>query len=386
MSKKNNPKPPSMSAAHYPVAASTSWRCLALLSAIALCAAVASPCAASASAPADAFTLEVPLDLPPLPRHVASWSVDDVERWLNITIGYPEYAPAVRMHLIDGPTLLTIADMRDAFPSAPAVHVAKLTAHQQLLRGQCLCARGSTDRNIWTYFRYSTASTAFHLTMTVFAPRIGFASAYLFDRPLLCCAVGGGGGGGDADSHVAQELFDQHVGRAASGAVGGAVVAESPCGASASACAAAPSVLVTLLSLLVPYAVLVYNSFAALSAHPIAATLWAVAFLGMQLTELLQVAGYVAAWRDGDAVPLRDIAKSALLSFVSPVVALVPAALVIGWLVPGGWVAYSVLAAVSAVNVAFVARFLFNFIGAFFHSATGSDESGEQQQQQHRDR
>ena len=70
----------------------------------------------------------------PLPSNVATWSVLDVERWMNYTIGYAEYIPTIRLHAIDGPTLLYLSsrEVEDHFNIANSIHLAKIRAHPDL--------------------------------------------------------------------------------------------------------------------------------------------------------------------------------------------------------------------------------------------------------------
>ena len=124
----------------------------------------------------------------PLPSNVATWSVLDVERWMNYTIGYAEYIPTIRLHAIDGPTLLYLSsrEVEDHFNIANSIHLAKIRAHLQLLRGSCACPRQSSKRrDFWASLKEDNARTWIFGVSVLFLPRAALVGAYLFDGELF---------------------------------------------------------------------------------------------------------------------------------------------------------------------------------------------------------
>jgi hypothetical protein len=114
------------------------------------------------------------------PDSVSEWTPEDVETWVNRTIGYPEYSPIVRRHLIDGPTLLMI-DVDKAFEPKHHIHSAKFRAHIDILRGRCVCPQ-TVSHDLWSYFGAHT-EFVFRLGSTVaFLPRTGLLYVYLYDE------------------------------------------------------------------------------------------------------------------------------------------------------------------------------------------------------------
>lgn len=119
------------------------------------------------------------------PDEVLRWTCLDVEQWMNFTIGYPEYSVYVRKHVIDGPTLLYMrpADFEDAFPITHTVHLTKLKAHIELLRGTCLCPQSARD--FWSYVDLHKDKVWWQGSLLLFTPRIGMLYSYFYDYESL---------------------------------------------------------------------------------------------------------------------------------------------------------------------------------------------------------
>jgi hypothetical protein len=140
-----------------------------------LCFAVAAACAATLAA-AQPVPVQL-LDLvKPLPPSVHEWSAEDVERWVNRTLGYPEYAAVVRTHLLDGPALLYV-DLEAAFNPQHPIHLAKMRAHVDILRRRCLCSKRPVD--FWSYLEQETALVWCSGTGAVFTPRLSMFYAWI---------------------------------------------------------------------------------------------------------------------------------------------------------------------------------------------------------------
>lgn len=148
----------------------------------------------------------LPFSQSPLRAKVPTdWSARDVEFWMNNTIGYPEYAPYVRAHVIDGITLLAMepADFESFLPIEHALHVMKLTAHLRMLKGLYGCsdpsgsggggttaAGAAVAADFWGYMKLHSLRTWVWGTTALFFPRWAMAGAYLFDRDTFVAMVG----------------------------------------------------------------------------------------------------------------------------------------------------------------------------------------------------
>lgn len=124
---------------------------------------------------------------------VLQWTARDVERWMNNTIGYPEYSGYVRKHLIDGVTLLAMeaADFENFFPIENALHVIKIDAHVRALKGLCSCRAdgddglgGSGSEDMWAHMRAHPVRVWGEGLTSLFFPRVAMAAVPVFDRPL----------------------------------------------------------------------------------------------------------------------------------------------------------------------------------------------------------
>lgn len=351
-------------------------------------------------------------DLPPLPRRVLKWSPFDVERWLNVTVGYPELSFIVRKYLIDGPTLVNMNNIEQVFspttiapvrsggssssssdkPLHPA-QVAKLKAHQKMLRGQCACegdfasSSSSTSRydnlNFWTYLDYSSVSTTFHVTAAALAPRFGLISAYLFDRPLLCCALATPTGT-DLEMAAAESVMSAgDVEISTSSTSSSPSLYASPCGHSASLCAATPSILTTVVTILFPWTVMIWHGLLrSFSPHPFITIVWFLACLTLQVSEVFTVYRIAQMVKSGE-VQLTEVLKEELFwgylhwLFWGPTAA----ALVVGYFFPH-WCSYMILLALTVLAGVNVVTFVLNVVGSLgFGSGNSADENGERQQQ-----
>jgi hypothetical protein len=119
-------------------------------------------------------------------RRVPEWSVEDVVLWMNFTVGYPEYSSHIAKHRVDGPTLLSLSaeDFDLYFPIEHGLHIIKLRAHLDILRGKCLCP-GSTDASheveFWTLLRTENARMWMLGGSALQFPRLAMLVAYFFD-------------------------------------------------------------------------------------------------------------------------------------------------------------------------------------------------------------
>lgn len=118
---------------------------------------------------------------------VTEWSVDVVAFWMNYTIGYPEYAPFIEKHRVDGPTLLYMSadDFDTYFPIENAIHLVKLRAHIDKLQGKCLCrSKDDESLNFWNILRSDNRRLwVLGLTSLQF-PRLSMLYARFFDEAL----------------------------------------------------------------------------------------------------------------------------------------------------------------------------------------------------------
>jgi hypothetical protein len=142
---------------------------------------------------------------PLLPASVSQWSVSDVERWMNYTVGYAEYVPTIRLHAVDGPTLLylTHREVEDHFNVANSIHLAKIRGHLQLLRAGCACPlrQLGSEKDFWSALKEHNRRTwVFGLT-ALFMPRVALLGAYLWDSELWATLFA------DAHTAVSDELL-----------------------------------------------------------------------------------------------------------------------------------------------------------------------------------
>jgi hypothetical protein len=136
-------------------------------------------------APANSAPLELE---PPLSRTVTQWTVSDVERWMNFTVGYAEYVSTIKLHAIDGPTLLFLTgrEIEDHFNVLNSIHLAKIRAHLQLLRTGCVCPRqSSAQQDFWSSLKEDNARTWVFGVTALFMPRTAILGAYLWDSELF---------------------------------------------------------------------------------------------------------------------------------------------------------------------------------------------------------
>jgi hypothetical protein len=321
--------------------------------------------AAGAGAARESFARNVDrADLPPAPSEVLHWSALDVERWMSSTIGYPELATSVRTYLIDGPTLLSM-DVDGVFRGLHPAQSAKLRAHQQLLRGQCVCDSARVV-DVWAFLRYSAASTAFHATSAALSPRVGVLSALFFDRGLLCCTIGGASQL-DADAEAAALLARSVAGGTVSdgGGGGGGVERVLPCGLSRASCDASPGWLTLALSLVLPWSVMLWHVLRAAWVHPFFAAVWAPACVSMQLSEAFMLYRFYRGVHGGH-VTVREIVLDELRGFASPFFFVpLPLSLLVGYFLPH-WASYVVLLALTALAASNVASFTWHIVTSFF--------------------
>lgn len=120
-------------------------------------------------------------------RRVPEWSVEDVALWMNFTVGYPEYTPHILKHRVDGPTLLSLSaeDFDLYFPIEHGLHVIKLRAHLDILRGKCLCPgtqdNAGGDIEFWTLLRSENRRMWMLGGSSLQFPRVAMLVAYFFD-------------------------------------------------------------------------------------------------------------------------------------------------------------------------------------------------------------
>lgn len=120
-------------------------------------------------------------------KPITSWSVDDVERWMVHEIGYPEYGEVIKSHRIDGPTLMYL-DPETAFEPSHPVHLAKIEAHLDLLRGQCLCPSPAGD--LWSLIDAEPFRAATIGSGVAWAPRLTLLSVYFADKSTFNIIMG----------------------------------------------------------------------------------------------------------------------------------------------------------------------------------------------------
>ena len=124
-------------------------------------------------------------------KNVVDWTVDDVESWLNRTIGYTEYVDIVREHLVDGPTLLFLSarDLEQGFHVTNPLHLAKLLAHIQILKRKCICP-STQSSEFWGYFaEHSKSVWILGATLATWS-RVGLVYVYLFDEDTFVGLLG----------------------------------------------------------------------------------------------------------------------------------------------------------------------------------------------------
>lgn len=126
-------------------------------------------------------------------KPVRTWTVRDVEAWMQETIGYSEYCEFIRKHLIDGLTLteMSAADFESFFPIENPLHVIKIMAHVRNLQGRCACGEEKTSPvGFWAYMRAHPRRVWIEGTTAVFFPRVAMLQAYFFDHSLYLDMVG----------------------------------------------------------------------------------------------------------------------------------------------------------------------------------------------------
>lgn len=371
----------------------------------------------AAAAEQEFIVLDAPADLPPLPRHVLKWTVDDVQRWMTITIGYPELVPHIKAFLIDGPTLLalnvekvfgsdsTASSSSNAAAAAAAVihpaQLAKLKAHQQILRGQCACGGGAFSgsavaTSISAYLQNAGGSSLFHLALAAFAPRVGFLTLYFFDAPLMCCIFGSSVAAGDAAA--LEELERLYVAAGASSSSRSSsnnnrkvIEADTvyPCGMQSSPsndlmCSRAPSWLLTLFALATPFGLFFWLGLGVFWSHPFLGSVWIFAFAVMQVIEVLHIVEFVFAVRERGfgAISIKEMVMEFFADFKNPLFLLVPAGLLVGRY-GAAWMSYGLLLVLTGVVGYLLLRIVLNVVGGFLPKGGPGAGEGQQQQQQH---
>ncbi len=114
-------------------------------------------------------------------KPVLKWTVNDVEAWMNNTLGYPEYSILVRKHVVDGPTLLALQydDLVESFALAHPLHLVKLRAHLTILKSQCLCEVKTYD--FWSLLKAKHDKVYVSGSAAIFTPRVAMLYSYFFD-------------------------------------------------------------------------------------------------------------------------------------------------------------------------------------------------------------
>lgn len=341
-------------------------------------------------------------DLPPLPRKVLQWSPRDVERWMNITVGYPELSVIIRKYLIDGPTLLNLNNIEEVFTlktknrnqqQQERLHpaqIAKIKTHQRILRsqspecgGSCSSSSSSSGNllSFWSYLSYSSVSTTFHLTGLVVAPRVAFFSALIFDRPLLCCALATPTST-DVENDYANQLSSASEQSAGVSSEDSALVV-SPCGYPSSVCDASPSILTSIIYFCFPFfSILWYGALRAMCPHPFIALAWFFACLCHQVAELFTFFRIYQLLRAKEVTVATVLKEEFVLAFLhwlfwGPCLV----ALFVGYLLPH-WCSYILLLALTGVALWSSISFVMEFLRAFVGSASSSAAPDQQQQQE----
>lgn len=119
------------------------------------------------------------------------WSVEDTVLWMTHTVGYPEYASLLRIHRVDGVTLLAMtgADFENFFPIESPIHAIKIEAHLRLIAKRCRClsaddkdqaAASSSSYSLWQNVRtHQRATLVLGFSVTHF-PRATMLFAHYF--------------------------------------------------------------------------------------------------------------------------------------------------------------------------------------------------------------
>lgn len=145
-----------------------------------------------------------------LSRPAVEWTVLDVVYWMNVSMGFPEYAAYISLHGVDGPTLLAMTpEMFDLyFPIRHELHLVKLKAHLSLLHKKCLCpgqenGAAAWDVNLWSLLERENWRMWVLGGIALPFPRIAMLLAYVADyeglyQPLVH---------GDAEENVALDVI-----------------------------------------------------------------------------------------------------------------------------------------------------------------------------------
>lgn len=101
------------------------------------------------------------------PSHAASsartWNVEQVEAWMKENVGYPELVTAVKKHMIDGLTLLSmdLEELKEYFPFSSSLHLVKLRAHLTEIQDTFHCIPKKEWKG-WEDWKRAGGGEAFH--------------------------------------------------------------------------------------------------------------------------------------------------------------------------------------------------------------------------------
>jgi hypothetical protein len=342
----------------------------------------------------------------PDPQMVHRWTVGDVERWMNWTVGYPEYAAVVTENLVDGPTLLALDRAETFFANSPVkvrpLHLAKLRAHLALLRRWCLCPSSGAEfaaaasgpaagafsagimgtreqaTDVWSAVRVRPVLTTALYFGAIFSPR---ATLLLF--PLIASGDYFAAAVAPSSGATVTDAVDDEIAQY-QGLLRGVDIRPTP---SAAAAAAAPAslswfgfTLYFLAAVFLPNALLAYGVLRHFWTHPILSILFAATCLCIQASELgllyetrTAVAHGATTWR---AMITRSLKEGALNVFnLVPLVAVV-----LAWMLPS-WLTSALMVAAFLFVLMVLVRFVF-IIGNYVIRAFGGGgdaASGEEE-------
>lgn len=152
-------------------------------------------------------------------RRVPEWSVEDAAFWMNFSVGYPEYTPHILKHRVDGPTLLSLSaeDFDLYFPIEHGLHLIKIRAHLDILKGKCLCPnseRSDLETDFWTLLRRENTRMWMLGGSSLQFPRLVMLVAYFFDYENTVVALMQGSENVDDDNQGVFKVTDEEVERA----------------------------------------------------------------------------------------------------------------------------------------------------------------------------